>query len=373
VDGYGPVAMHVDPAPEREWAPRALAIDPDHVGPATAAACAVAACGMTDPSDPDAATACIRRGEAAIARGSVDDGLLVVAAMHQLLFGCRLATSPGFIEAASARAAASDDLHRQAWVFAYTAEGERALQAAERLGNVALIALARLSLARSVVTGTGSEVEWAAIEELWDAAEGSSCPILVNHAAQMLGDARIRAGTVIDGLLLLRAPLRDWYLEADPRVWDVLQSVADGLALAGDAVGAARLGGAIGAHRTAFATAVRPEETRARVDATLGSQARRRHERDGRAAGLGAIVAEAVERIEAAARRVDPPAGRPPLTARQREIADLVAGGLTNKQIARALGVSRFTVETHVRNILERLGVASRAQIAVWAATAAHT
>ncbi len=59
-----------------------------------------------------------------------------------------------------------------------------------------------------------------------------------------------------------------------------------------------------------------------------------------------------------------------PLTDRQHEIADLVARGLTNKQIAFALGLSRFTVETHVRNILERLDATSRSQIAVWAVLA---
>ena len=54
------------------------------------------------------------------------------------------------------------------------------------------------------------------------------------------------------------------------------------------------------------------------------------------------------------------------LTARQQEVAGLVARGLTNKQIANRLGISRYTAETHVRNILERLGAASRAEIATW-------
>jgi non-specific serine/threonine protein kinase len=45
----------------------------------------------------------------------------------------------------------------------------------------------------------------------------------------------------------------------------------------------------------------------------------------------------------------------------------LVARGLTNKEIAQRLGISRLTAETHVRNILERLGAASRSEIAAWA------
>lgn len=55
------------------------------------------------------------------------------------------------------------------------------------------------------------------------------------------------------------------------------------------------------------------------------------------------------------------------LTPRQRQVAALVARGLTNPQIAAELTISRLTAETHVRNILTALGASSRAQIAVWA------
>ena len=54
------------------------------------------------------------------------------------------------------------------------------------------------------------------------------------------------------------------------------------------------------------------------------------------------------------------------LTGRQLEIAALVARGLTNKAIAERLDLSTYTVETHVRNILERLDATSRTQIATW-------
>jgi predicted ATPase/class 3 adenylate cyclase/DNA-binding CsgD family transcriptional regulator len=54
------------------------------------------------------------------------------------------------------------------------------------------------------------------------------------------------------------------------------------------------------------------------------------------------------------------------LTNRQMEIAALVARGLTNKAIAERLDISAYTVETHVRNILERLDATSRTQIASW-------
>jgi DNA-binding CsgD family transcriptional regulator len=59
------------------------------------------------------------------------------------------------------------------------------------------------------------------------------------------------------------------------------------------------------------------------------------------------------------------PAGRPsPLTPREREIAELIARGLSNKGIADQLGISPATVTRHVANIVKKLGFVSRAQIA---------
>jgi DNA-binding NarL/FixJ family response regulator len=63
----------------------------------------------------------------------------------------------------------------------------------------------------------------------------------------------------------------------------------------------------------------------------------------------------------------DLPAGIP--TAREAEIARVVALGLTNKEIAVALTISPKTVAAHVEHILAKLGFARRAQIATWAAT----
>ncbi len=55
------------------------------------------------------------------------------------------------------------------------------------------------------------------------------------------------------------------------------------------------------------------------------------------------------------------------LTAREREVAALIAQGKSNREIAEALVVGERTVEAHVGNILSKLGFTSRAQIAVWA------
>lgn len=56
----------------------------------------------------------------------------------------------------------------------------------------------------------------------------------------------------------------------------------------------------------------------------------------------------------------------PELTIREREIAALVAEGLTNKEIASRLVVSRRTVDGHVEHILSKLDFTSRTQIAAW-------
>jgi len=56
------------------------------------------------------------------------------------------------------------------------------------------------------------------------------------------------------------------------------------------------------------------------------------------------------------------------LTRREREIAGLLAEGLTNKEIAARLVISQRTAETHVDHILSKLGMTSRAQVASWVA-----
>jgi DNA-binding CsgD family transcriptional regulator len=56
------------------------------------------------------------------------------------------------------------------------------------------------------------------------------------------------------------------------------------------------------------------------------------------------------------------------LTERERQIADLLAAGMSNAAIGRTLVVSTRTAETHVRHIMDKLGVSTRTQIAVWAA-----
>ena len=67
---------------------------------------------------------------------------------------------------------------------------------------------------------------------------------------------------------------------------------------------------------------------------------------------------------------VEPPhsVGPGQLTKRESEVAQLVADGLTNKQVGTRLFISERTVENHVRNILNKTGFHSRTQLAGWMA-----
>jgi DNA-binding NarL/FixJ family response regulator len=51
------------------------------------------------------------------------------------------------------------------------------------------------------------------------------------------------------------------------------------------------------------------------------------------------------------------------LTRREREVASLVARGLTNRRVARLLGVSCRTIDTHLSNVFRKLGIESRTQL----------
>lgn len=62
--------------------------------------------------------------------------------------------------------------------------------------------------------------------------------------------------------------------------------------------------------------------------------------------------------------REDP---RPPLTEREREVLGVLGEGLTNKEIAARLFISENTVKNHVHNLLEKLGLHSRTEAALFA------
>lgn len=89
-----------------------------------------------------------------------------------------------------------------------------------------------------------------------------------------------------------------------------------------------------------------------------------------RAAHRGeSVLASQVTGAVLAAARPDPALpGLADLTARERDVLALLGEGLTNRLIARRLGVTEKTVKTHVSHVLGKLGVADRTQAALVAA-----
>jgi DNA-binding CsgD family transcriptional regulator len=105
--------------------------------------------------------------------------------------------------------------------------------------------------------------------------------------------------------------------------------------------------------------------TNRRLDA-----ARQAAEAAERARAIGATpLAGAADELAGTARRGAPAEPWAPLTAREFEVARLVAAGNTNGQIATALDVSPKTVAAHLEHILAKLGMGRRAEVAAWTAT----
>ena len=154
-------------------------------------------------------------------------------------------------------------------------------------------------------------------------------------------------------------------VQVDAECFETLAAV---LAATGHLEPAARLLGVVASLREAQKTplAGAEEEAAARTMA-LGEDACHRAFAAGQALPVPQAMAGALAASEPVfARRR---AGRAPgvLTARELQVAGLIARGMTSREIAEALTVSERTVDTHVDRIRNRLGLRSRAEIASWA------
>jgi DNA-binding NarL/FixJ family response regulator len=80
---------------------------------------------------------------------------------------------------------------------------------------------------------------------------------------------------------------------------------------------------------------------------------------DGGTAGRVAIVVERTASPASTAVRLEAHG----VTAREREIASLLAAGLTNSEIAERLVLSAYTVQDHIKSLLEKTNVSSRQEL----------
>ena len=82
--------------------------------------------------------------------------------------------------------------------------------------------------------------------------------------------------------------------------------------------------------------------------------------------GASRLRSQAARELRRLGHRVLRPAATTPdgLTAREREIAELIATGHTNREVADQLVLSTRTIEAHIRNIYAKLGVRSRVELA---------
>lgn len=86
--------------------------------------------------------------------------------------------------------------------------------------------------------------------------------------------------------------------------------------------------------------------------------------------GKTAISAELTEALATAirSRETSEKVNTSSLTDREKQVLKLVANGLSNKMIARKLDIAEGTVKVHVKRVLNKLGMRSRVEAAVWVA-----
>jgi DNA-binding NarL/FixJ family response regulator len=86
----------------------------------------------------------------------------------------------------------------------------------------------------------------------------------------------------------------------------------------------------------------------------------------GRQICSGHVAAGLIRRLASAAKSGNEMRGPQALTAREQEVIRLVSSGLSNKEIARKLNIELSTTKSHVHNVLGKLNLQRRGQVAFW-------
>lgn len=243
---------------------------------------------------------------------------------------------------------------------------EESLALFSRVGDTGGVALVRANLGHAALLfGDPAQAKMLFEESLTLFREVEEA-LLLTSPLHGLGWVALEQGDAGKAALLFRENLS--LFEETKDKWslgDGLEGLAGVAGALGEAERSARLWGTADALREAIGVPIwAPDRTiHERHRAAVRS---RLHEAEWTAAwseGWSMMPREAVEyalREEAPASRKPPRAG---LTRREREAAVLAASGLTNRQIAEELNLSKRTVDNHVGNILKKLGLDSRKQL----------
>jgi DNA-binding CsgD family transcriptional regulator len=273
-------------------------------------------------------------GDLALGRGGLDDAASLFGEAAAL--GRRMnelqRLSPalwGLAEVALARGRAADAI----------ALSEEAALASEAVHDSAYLFPFAVTGTRALLAGADPQAarRWLArVEAGIEARAIPGTPVALDHARGLLA---LADGATGQARRLLEAAAEGW--KGLGRVWEGTWALVD--------LGRANL------RSNRRTEAGRAAAQAAAIAAELGAPA---------------LAAAAAEVAKAARRGVDAEPWAP-LTAREFEVARLIAEGHTNAELAGQLGITRKTAAAHVEHILAKLGVGRRAEIATWTASIA--
>ncbi|GAA4743404.1 LuxR family transcriptional regulator [Nocardioides endophyticus] len=337
------------PAEGRHWLGRLLALDGLAADERARALCVS---GFLAAVDGDVAAARAHLDECLVVAAQVGDHATTAHAISTLGVA---ALFDGQLEDAVEKLTRGTLLERQI--------GENAPYLVDSLINLglALSAADRLPEARLV------------LEEARTLCEASREQLLLSWTLIFLGLTHLREGRLPEAVSLARdgLSLKRSVGNNQGVTWAV-EILASAAVRAGDGTRAATLLGYCDARATDFGPPFHGfpgmvtwhDEAVARAREAIGATAFAEAARRGAKFSLDELISLALDEAPAVSGTADGAPKQLPLTAREHEISTLVARGDTNREIAAQLVISPRTVDTHVQNVLTKLGFTSRSQIA---------
>lgn len=217
-------------------------------------------------------------------------------------------------------------------------------------------AMALINECRAICTRLGERWAlswaWCVVGDLWAAGNRPQSSVYLRDSLRVKRDWNDQLGYpfCVDPLSWIAAAEGDWTRAA------VLQGAAD------------KMWEPIGTPLWGFTLLIdQGKGWRTRTREALGESAYQTAAQQGAQMTPEEVISYALgEKPSPPAHPTAAPAATSVLTKREREVVTLIAQGLTNKEIAARFVISQRTAETHVQNILAKLGLTSRTQVATW-------